>query len=79
MRPKLLALTALLALVVILCGCTDPASLSLQRSKWQHEERMAQIKAGEMTRKEQEKFAEMVAEKVVERLKNEEIGEGHGD
>jgi hypothetical protein len=71
MRPKLLALTALLALVVILCGCTDPASLSQQRNKWLHEERMAQIKAGEMTRKEREDFAEIVAGKVVERLKEE--------
>ena len=79
MRPKFLALTALLALVVILCGCTDPASRAQQRNKWLHEERMAQIKAGEMTRKEREDFAEMVAEKVVERLKNEEIAGNHSD
>lgn len=71
MRPKFLALSALLALFVILCGCTDPSSLALQRSKWQHEERMAQIKAGEMNSKEREDFAEMVAAKVVERLKEE--------
>ena len=79
MRPKLLALTALLALVVILCGCTDPASLSQQRNKWLHEERMAQIKAGQMNSKEKQDFAEMVAEKVVERLKNEEIAGNHSD
>ncbi|HUT29034.1 MAG TPA: hypothetical protein VMX13_04500 [Sedimentisphaerales bacterium] len=69
MRPKLLALTALLALVVILCGCTDQSTNLAMR--WAHEERMAKIKAGEMTRKEREDFAEIVAGKVVERLKEE--------
>jgi uncharacterized lipoprotein len=86
MRAKLLVLTLLLVLTGLLAGCSESHAYESRRKqlqdqdrKWAHEEKMAKIKAGQLTRKEQEEFAEMVADKVVERLNNEEIGEGHRD
>ncbi|MHC4185325.1 MAG: hypothetical protein ACYSR4_05265 [Planctomycetota bacterium] len=84
MRAKLLVLTLLLVLTGLLAACSEShagrvARLHDQDRRWAHEERMAKIKAGQLTRKEQQEFAEMVADKVVERLNNEEIGEGHRD
>jgi major membrane immunogen (membrane-anchored lipoprotein) len=84
MRPKLLVLMVLLVLTGLLAACSynyesRNRRLQDQDRKWAHEERMAKIKTGQLTRKEQEEFAEMVADKVVERLENGEIGEGHSD
>jgi hypothetical protein len=75
MRAKALVLTHVLILVTVVCGCvSETRRWGRQREKWQHEERMAGIEARgqRMTEQEKAELAEMVADKVVERLKQQQ-------
>ena len=77
MRTTSILLTALLILSVSLCGCAShrerqTAAMAKQMMQQMHEAKMAQIEAGQtathMTEQEMEALADMIADKVVERL-----------
>jgi hypothetical protein len=70
MRVKVLIFTLLLIITSLVYGCI--AVTSDTRARWEHEERLAEIKAGKMNERDKAEFAEMVAEKVVERLKQQQ-------
>ena len=81
MRTTFILLTALLILIISLYGCVSPqerqaAAMAKQMMQQMHEAKMAQIEAGQatthMTEQEMEALAEMIADKVVERLNEEE-------
>ncbi|MHC4498520.1 MAG: hypothetical protein ACYS9T_03765 [Planctomycetota bacterium] len=76
MRAKVLVLAILLMFSGLICGCVvsdwDRERWEQERLKWGHEERMAQIKAGRMNEQDRARFAEIVADEVVERLKQQE-------
>ena len=71
MRAKLVALMVLLVLASFIAGCIATVG-SDSEEKWAHDERMAEIKAGKMNKRERAEFADMVADKVDERLKQQE-------
>ena len=68
----------MLLVMTFISGCLDPNEAHINKYselklKYTHEESMAKIKAdgAKMSQKEKEQLADMVADRVIERMKNE--------
>jgi hypothetical protein len=76
MRAKFSIMMAALAVALAGLGCGRPHYIDrwqYEQDRLAHEQRMAKIESAKMTRQEMAQFAEMVAAKVVERLRQELI------
>jgi hypothetical protein len=70
---KKVVIALVLFVLALSFGCTDQGSMNRLEMKYRHEERMAQIAVSDkMSEQEKAQLADMIADRVVERLKNDQ-------